>query len=253
MVRFNLYTLPSDVFDFMSIEGAQLRLDDRNLATLQTVTVTAAATLGATTLNITALSRPLLAGTVLEFDGGGNTGLIEVTLAATAGLGATTLTVNALPTAVPALASAVDNGENLVLAGRLVKGCQYGTGQVQLYCLARYDDGPLLQNANAKGSVNRWATALAARWVGRRCCRPCPQSILDEAEEALEELKQVQRSMLYIEQVPMRTSGWPFVSNITIDPSYTYAKARVEANLSELTPVLYPQYIDWNSYLTFEF
>ncbi len=249
MVALNLYCTPADIFDFLSVEGAQMRLDDHNLASGQTITVTTNAALGATALSVRALTSPLLRGSTLEFDGGGMLGVVEVVLSSTATVGSTSIATNPLPDAVNALAIASDSGVNVALAQRLVKGCRYGTSQVKLYCCSRYDDSQLQQ----AWSVNRWATALASRWVGRRCCRPCPKSVEIEAEEALEELKQVRVSMLNIEDIGTRTSGWPFISNVTVDIGYTYRKVRVEPQLSELTPTLYPQAIDWNAALSFEY
>ena len=57
---------------------------------------------------------------------------------------------------------------------------------------------------------------------------------------------------LNIEDIPTRTSEWPFLSNVTIDLAYTVRKVRVEPQISEGTPTQYPQAIDWNSYLLLE-
>ena len=65
-------------------------------------------------------------------------------------------------------------------------------------------------------------------------------------------MKLVQASELNIEDIGTRTSGWPFLSNVTIDLSYTVRKVRVETAISEPTQTQYPQAIDWNSYLLFE-
>lgn len=244
----NLYVMPSDLFDWLGTEGVQLRLDDHNLATGQTIQLTAAAALGATTLAITALQAPLLAGTVLEFDGGGTPAVIEVILSATATLGATSITVNPLSAPLAALSQAFDSGVNVALAQRLVKACQYGTSQVKLYCCSRYDDSELAKS----WSVNRWALSLASRWFCKRRAQPCPVGIQEDADEALEEMKQVRVGMLQIEDIGTRTSGWPFLSNVTVDIGYDYAKIRVEPPLSEATPTQYGQHVDWNSVLWFE-
>lgn len=244
----NLYAKPADVFDYMGIPAVQFRLDDNNDATGQTITVTANAVAGATSINCAALASPLIKGTVLEFTGGGMAAAVEAVLSATALLGATTLAVTALLGAVSSLATAQDSGVNYALAQRLVKACQYATGQVKLYCCGRYNDSDLVNS----WSVNRWATALAARWIGRRVCRPCPQSILDDADEALKEMKQVRVSALSIEDIGTRTSGWPFITNVTHPVGLDVAQVRVEPQISEGTPTQYSQYIDWNSALIFE-
>src|SRR5215831_8903630 len=174
---------PQDVYDYLGTEGGQLRLDDRRLATGQTITVTANAVAGATTLNIMALTLPLLKGDTLEFDGGGMASVVEVVLSSVGQVGNLTLTVNPLSGPVNADATAFDNGVNTALAARLSKGCLYGDGQVKLYCSPRYCDLELAKS----WSVNRWAYTVAARWVAKRLCRPCPQSIQSDYEDCLEE------------------------------------------------------------------
>ena len=245
----NLYCKPQDVYDFLGTEGAQLRLDDHLNATGQRITLTANALAGAVSLSITALQYPLLNGTVLEFDGAGTPGVVEVVLAATAPTGATSLTVQPLTSAINALSQATDSGVNVALAQRLVKACQYATSQVKLYCCGRYDDSALAIN----WSANRWATALAAKWLCKRRAQGCPKAIAEDADEALDEMKAVQSGRLALEDIGTRTSGWPFISNTTVDVAYTVAKVRVEPQISEATPTLYPQYPDWSSILLLEY
>jgi hypothetical protein len=243
----NLYCLPSDVFDALGTDGAQLRLDDYNQATGLTIQVTAAAAQGATAVNVTALQSPLLAGSVLEFQGSNLPAVAEVVTSAVATVGATSLTVAPLQAAVNQLATAIDNGVNFALAQRLVKACQYGTSQVKLYCSMRYDDTDLYNNATERGSVNRWATALASKWLCSRRGQSPPGSVAQDAKDALDELKMVRMGQLSIEDIGTRSAGTPFITNVTVDISYTYAKMRVEQNLSEMTPTQYGQYADWNS------
>jgi hypothetical protein len=238
-----LLTSPQDVYDWLGTEGAQLRLDDRRLATAQTITVTKDTLAGATSLPVMALTQPLLRGDTLEFDGGGIPAVVEVVLSAVAPVGSLALTVVPLSAAVFAEASAPDTGVNIALAQRLVKGCLYGDGQVKLYCSPRYDDLELARS----WSVNRWATLIAARWVAKRLCRPCPQSLQADYEECLEELGMVKTGQLNVENAGTRTAGWPFITNTTVDLTYYVNKIRVEPTLSEGTPTQYPQYIDWTS------
>jgi hypothetical protein len=240
------------VYDYLGNQGGQLRLDDDNLASGQTILVTAPLAQGGTVLNITALQAPLIAGTVLEFAGGGMAAVVEAQLAQTAKLGDTSLTLLPIPAPVNQSATATDNGVNLAFAQRLAKACQYGTSQVKFYCLTRYEDADLFSNAQERGSVNRWATSLAARWLCRRRGQSAPQGVQDDADESLEEMKAVRSSQGMIEDIPLRTSGWPFMSNVTIDVGYYTTKVRVEQQISEMTPVQYPQYIDWNSVLFLE-
>ena len=244
-----LFCGPADIYDLLSAEGVQSRLDDHRLATAQVVTVVQAAALAATTLSITALQRPLLGGSVLVFDGGGMAAALEVTLSATAPLGSTQLSVQPLAAPVSQYAQATDNGVNVATAQRLVKGCQYGTGQVSLYVSSRYDDTEIVKSVSA----NRWATLAGSKWICKRQGQSCPQGIVDDWEEALEEMKQVSKGMLHLDNAGTRSSGWPFVSNVTVDVGYDFNKVRVQPQTSEGSPVFYPQYIDWQSALWLEF
>jgi hypothetical protein len=244
----NLYCKPGDVMDVLGVEGAQLRVDDHQLATGQTITVTANAAPLDTTLYVAPLTAPLISGTVLQFDGASMPARVEVTLSATAPTGTTALTVLALSASVNALAAAQDSGVNVALAALLVKGCQYATGRVKFYCCTRYDDNQLVNS----WSVNRWATALAAQWVCRRRSQSAPKSIDEDVKEVLAEMKGVAVGAYSIEDIGTRTSGWPFFVNTTVNLNYEIAKTRVEPSISEGTPVQYGQFIDWNSALILE-
>ena len=245
----NLYTTPQDVYDLVGVDAVQLREDDLNLATGQTITTTAAAALAATSITVAALEYALLKGSVLVFDNAGMDTPVEATLTAAAIVGATTLTVSALGAAIASGGKAVDNGVNVWLASLMLKGCKYATAQVKSYCCGRYNDSDL---ANS-WSVNRWATAIAARWIAKRRYQAAPDGIESEFQETILELKSVQVGQLNIEDIGTRAAGWPFMSNVTLDDRYTYRKARVEAVISEPGPTQYPQSIDYNSIMSFEF
>jgi hypothetical protein len=238
----NLYAAPGDIFDALGAEGVDLLLDDRNDATGQKVQASQNAAIGATSLPITALTFPLLAGSTLQFAGSGMDQL-AVTLSAVAKKGDTSLTVNPLSAAVNALASALDNGANVAAARRLVKACQYGTSQVKLYCCTRYDDSQLV----LAWSCNRWATALGARWLCRRRRQTAPKGIEADADAALQEMLMVKSGALSIEDIGTRTSGWPYMSNVSVDVRYELGRVRVIPLLSEGTPTQYAQMVDWNS------
>lgn len=243
-----IYTTPNNVFDYLGTEGAMLCLDDHQQATGQIIMATAGAGVGANSIPITALVSPLLAGDTLVFDGGGMPAVSQVTLASTASLGATSLSVVPLAVAVNSQAEATDTGVNLALAQRLLQGCYFGTDQVNLYCQGKYDPSQLVLS----WITTKWATALAGRWLRRRRGQPAPKSVEEDAKEALDEMKQVNVGIFRIPNIGMRTSGWPFVTNVTVDLRYDYAKIRVETPLSEGTPTQYPQRVDWNSLLWLE-
>lgn len=247
----NLYVLPNDLFDYVGVEGVQLRLDDHRQATAQVIQVVTAASQGATSVAVQPLQRPLLPGSTLEFDGAGAPSVVEVVLSALGRVGDTTLTVVALAAALPALAAAQDNGVNVATAYRLITACLEGTRRVNLYCQQRYDVSQLLVNAQANGSIKSWARALAAKWLCSRQSNSPPKSVMSDAEDALEELKFVKNGQLSVEGIGTRTSGWPFMVNVRVDPTYTYAKIRVEPQISDQTPTQFGEYIDWNASLCF--
>lgn len=238
----NLYTAPQDVYDQLGAEGVDLLLDDRNEATGQKVTASVAAAQGATSLPITPLLYPLLAGTTLQFAGAG-TDQTPVTLTAVANTGAVSLSVQPLAVQVNAQAVALDTGANVAAARRLVKACQYGTSRVKLYCCTRYDDSQLVM----AWSCNRWATALGAQWLCRRRRQSAPKGIEEDAKEALREMALVNTGAMSIEDIGTRTSGWPYMSNVDVDVRYEVARVRVIPLLSEGTPTNYSQFVDWNS------
>jgi phage gp36-like protein len=244
----NLYCLPGDVYDQLSAEGADLRTDDRDQATLQTVTATATAPILATAIPVTAVIYPMLAGVTLQFDGGGMADQTPATLSSTARVGDTSLLVNPLTAQISQSASARDTGQTLATARRLLKACQYATAQVKLYCCSRYDDSQLALSV----SVNRWACLLATYWLCTRRGQTPPKQVQEDRKDAMEEMKQVRVGMLQIEDIGTRTAAFPFISNFNIDPSYDVCRVRVEPTLSEPTPTQYGQFIDWNSALYLE-
>lgn len=243
-----LFCSPQDVYDLIGVEAAQLRLDDQNKASGQQISTIAAAAINDASISVMALQYPLLRGTNLVFSDAGMDSPVEVTLNAVASVGATTLTVVPLVTAIPATAIAIDNGVNVWLAGLLVKACNYATGRVSTYCGNRYDAAQLATDP----TVNQWATTIAAHWLATRLFRAAPQQIKESYDEAMLEMKDVQASRLNL-QIATRTSGWPWLSNVTVDPTYVIRKVRVEQQISESTPTQYSQATDWNSYLLFEY
>lgn len=239
----NLYCTPQDIYEYMGVDAAQLRLDDQNQASGQQVQASGTATIGATSISVASLQYPLLRGARLVFSDAGMSSPVEVTLDAAASVNATSLTVVALTSQVNGGAIAIDNGTNVWLAGMMTKAAKYGTARVKLYCCNRYDDSQLV----LAWSVNNWATITASHWLAKRCLRAAPEQIQGDYEEAVEELKAVRDGELCIEDIGTRTSGWPVLSNVTVDPVYTYRKVRVEQVISEQTVTQYPQAIDWNS------
>lgn len=238
-----LFCSPSDVWDYLSQEGVDLRLDDHNLASGQIIQTTAAGAVNDTTLTVAPIPVALLAGAQLTFDGGSMTTPVQVQLTSVANVGATSLAVSALTAAISSGAQARDSGVNAATGQRLVVACRKGTSKVKLYCNGRYDDSQL----KLAGSVCDWATVYAAMFLCKRRAQGCPRGIMSDWEEALDELKMVQVGQLQLEDCGTRGVDWPSMTNVTVDPAYDFMRARVESNISEQTPTVFGQYIDWNS------
>lgn len=238
-----LFCSAQDMWDFLSVEGVDLRQDDGNLATGQIIQTSSAAAAGATTLAVAATPVALLAGAQLTFLQGGMDAPVTVQLTAAAAAGATSLSVAALSAAIPAAAQARDSGVNAATGARLLVGARKGTSKVKLYCNGRYDDSQLVLS----GSVCDWATVAGARFLCTRRAQGCPKSIKEQYEEALEEMRMVQSGQLSIEDIGTRGADWPTVTNVIVNPGYDSMRARVQPNISEQTPTNFGQYIDWNS------
>ncbi len=243
------YCTPQDVYDLAGIDAAQLRLDDRNYASGQSMQATAAVPQGSTAIALTAVTQyPMLAGTNLTFDGGGGSAPVTVVLSAAAAAGAVSLTVAATPADINAGATALDNGGTSYLASLLIKACKWATVEVNQYCAWRYDYNQLAQS----NSANQWATVIAAWWLGVRVYRAAPTHIESMYQRVLDQLGEVKSGDQQVADCLPRTAEWPFFSNVTIDLSYTVRKVRVESQISEPTPTQYPQAIDYNSALLME-
>ncbi len=244
-----LFTTPQDIWDLLSSEGVDLRMDDHNLATGQIIYTTSAAAVGATSIAVDSLPVNLLRGSELTFDNAGMTVPVVAQLSSAAVLGATSLSVAALPTAINAGAQARDSGVNAATGLRLLQGTRRGTSRVKFFCNMRYDDSQLVLS----GTVNTWATICAAKWLCTRRAQGCPKSLLADYEEAKEEMMMVATGQLHIEDIGTRGADWPAVINVTVNPSYDNMRARVQPNISEQSPTQFGQYIDWNSAFAFEF
>lgn len=238
-----LFTSPQDIWDVLSVEGVDLRNDDRNLATGQIIEVSVDAALGATSISVIALPVALLKGAQLTFDLAGMSVPVTVQLTAAAVIGATSISVAALSAAVNSGAQARDSGVNAATGARLLVAARKGTSEVKLFCNQRYDDSQLVLS----GIVCDWATTIASRWLCKRRAQGCPKSLEVDYRDIRELMLMVQGGQLAIEDIGTRGVDWPTIVNVTVNPAYDGMRARVQPNISEGTPTGYPQYIDWNS------
>lgn len=238
-----LFTTPQDIWDILSVEGVDLRLDDRNLASGQIIEVTADAALAATSLTVTALPVALLSGSQLVFDLAGMSVPVTAYLSAAAVQGATNLVVAPLGATINAGAQARDSGVNAATGARLLVAARKGTSEVKLFCNQRYDDSQL----KLSGSVLDWATTISCRWLCKRRAQGCPKGLEADYRETVDRLLMVQSGQLSIEDIGTRGVDWPSLVNVTVNPAYDNARVRVQQAISEGTPTAYPQFIDWNS------
>jgi hypothetical protein len=256
-----LFTSPQDVWDALSTEGVDLRVDDHGIASGQIINTTSDTPIGSTSMAVAALPVALLAGAQLEFDEAGMPNPVQIQLTAAAALGATSLSIQQVTnsgstivlsntvTDIPANAQARDSGVNAATGARLLVGCRKGTSKVKLFCNCRYDDVQL----KLCGTVLDWATICAAKWLATRRAQGCPNSLREDYDEAIELMKMVQVGQLAIEDCSTRGADWPSMSNVTVNPGYDGMRTRVESNISEQTPTSYSQYIDWNSAVILDF
>jgi hypothetical protein len=239
----SLFTTPQDIFDMIGTAAAQLRLDDMKVASGETVTTTADAASGATTISVSALQYGLLQGTVLVFQLAGMDPPVQAILTTSAAIAATSITVIPLGSAITSGAQARDNGTNVWLNGLMPKACKYATARVMSYASQRYNTSDLTKS----WTVNQWATVVACRWLAKRLFQVAPAGIESDYEEAMEELKAVKGGQLNIDDVPTRTASWPSFSNVTLDDRFNIRKVRVEPVISDNIPTQYAQSVDWFS------
>lgn len=244
-----LFTSPQDIWDVLSVEGVDLRQDDRHLASGQIIEVSADAAVGATSLSVVALPVALLRGAQLTFDLAGMSVPVTVQLSAAAAAGATSVSISSLGTAINSGAQARDSGVNAATGARLLVGARKGTSEVKLFCNQRYDDSQLVLS----GTVLDWATTIACRWLCKRRAQGCPKGLEEDYRDVEERLMMVQCGQLSIEDIGTRGVDWPTIVNVTVNPAYDVARARVQSSLSEGTPTGFNQFIDWNSAALLEF
>lgn len=244
-----LFTSPQDIWDVLSVEGVDLRQDDRSLATGQIIEVSTDAAEGATSLSVTATPVALLKGAQLTFDLAGMAVPVTVQLSAAANAGATSLSVVALSSAVNGGAQARDSGVNVATGARLLVAARKGTSEVKLFCNSRYDDSELALS----GTVCDWATTIAARWLCKRRAQGCPKGLEADYRDVEKRMHMVQGGQLSIEDIGTRGTDWPSIVNVIVNPAYDGMRSRVQPNISDGVPAGFPQFVDWNSAALLEF
>lgn len=113
----------------------------------------------------------------------------------------------------------------------LTKALSYGTGRCNLYLLQRYTAVNLADDWN----VQSWATIFAAVKVCRTRGNPVPKSLMEFAEEALEELMMVKDGDINL-SITEAITDLPAYSNGVLDDRYRVRKWRIQRALSDVTP-----------------
>lgn len=124
---------------------------------------------------------------------------------------------------------------------RLDYAINVGTATVVRFTQARYDTADLV----ASWTVWDWATLIAAVWLTRRCGNPVPKSLRTQYDEVLEDLREVQRGQMLIEDVAQRTTDGPGFSSVIVDPAYRGRKIRVQRRQGDRITRERPQPIDY--------
>src|SRR3990172_5840484 len=121
-----------------------------------------------------------------------------------------------------------------------IQGLNYAASRINMYCLAHYSKGSLADSQ----IVNQWAVCIAARWLSKRRGNPAPAGLEEDYKEMMEELKEVKRGNLDLNDVALREPAWPYWSNMKVDTRYRVNQSRVVRRTSEDSPMDYAQKID---------
>jgi hypothetical protein len=244
-----LFCTEDDVFDWLSIDGEQLSLNDMNNGSSSLVALTADAAASAVSLTVAALPSALPRGLVLQFSGSDMTLPVLAQLAAAASLGATSLSVQPIAGPILTGAQAVDRGVSAMEQARVNKGIMWSTSRVSLYCQPRYDPADLATS----WVVNQWTAVMAAGWVRKRRANPLPGTLKAEIDEAMTELRLVRAGSIQIPDIGLRNPDFPAYSNMRVDQRYWLKVLRVQRPISSQSdPVNYNQVADWDAESTYE-
>jgi hypothetical protein len=244
-----LFCAPSDVEDYLSVEGVNLRLDDDASATGQYIQATQTVPVGSLSVPIMPLQAAIPAGDRLTFYGANMPSESAAIVQSAAGISATSLMVAALAQTIFAGAVAIDSGVNLVEYQRIITEISAATSEVRSFVAVKYDDSELVKS----WSIWRCTRIIAAYRLCRRRTNACPVTVEEDYKAALKELKEYQYGARYVDDAGLRTTEAPAWSNVRVDQfGYDFQKVRVEQCISESTPTQYPQHADWLAQFSYE-
>lgn len=105
----------------------------------------------------------------------------------------------------------------------------WATGRCNFYLLSKYAASELSES----WIVNDWCTIVAAYMISCRRGNPPSGALKEMYDQAIEDMKLIQRGEVVLPDTALRNAGWPAWSNITIESSQRLRKARVQRRLSE--------------------
>lgn len=234
-----LYTTPDDLVDLLGASGLTLRIDDMIDSSGGVSGASNAAPIVVTTPAAHGLST---GDQVLIFGIAGNTaanGEFPITVLTSTTFSLTGSVGNAAYTSGGAwLSRGTDSG----LTGPAIN---LATAKVNRFCQTLYDTSDLALS----WSVWQWATAIACHWLCARRNNPIPGSLNNMYVESLDELNEVRKGQMIIEDIGLRNNIMPTWSAMRLDRRWSLKQLRVESGLSDRTPVRYPQKVDLASQL----
>jgi hypothetical protein len=93
---------------------------------------------------------------------------------------------------------------------------------------------------------------FGSQWMARRFCRTPPASIDKQVEDAIKECRMVQMGQMQVPGIGVRSAGWPFIDNVTVNPAYFNHKIRLQQTISDPTPTQFGAYVDYSDIYNIE-
>lgn len=114
-------------------------------------------------------------------------------------------------------------------SGYLTRAIAWATARINLCLLGKHSASDLADS----WIVNQWCSIVAAYIVSCRRGNPVAASLKDLYDEAMEDLRQLQRGEAQLPDTALRSAAWPAWSNVRVDILYRLRRARVEKPISE--------------------
>lgn len=144
-----------------------------------------------------------------------------------------------------------DDGDgyvNTTEQARMTDAINRATETCNFYLYNRYTP----QNLSFSNIVNEWCSDLAAYVLCRSRGNPVPDAIIEAAQDAKDDMKEVLGGRIQLPAVPLRRWLAPTWDNIRVDLNYRFRVIRVEFNTSSQMPTTRPLNPDWADAFTYE-